>query len=179
MNIPVIVSLVVSGSCAIPKSMTTGSPSAIITLPGFRSRCTTPAACTAASASASPPASLASAGPVSGPPAPTTSSSARPGTYLVTMYGGSPSRSASSTSATCRLRTRCIVSTSRPIRRLALPSCASPGCSALTATASPRSEEHTSELQSPVHLVCRLLLEKKKHNQIPNKKEQTKKNKTI
>src|SRR5690348_17654040 len=29
------------------------------------------------------------------------------------------------------------------------------------ATAS-RSEEHTSELQSPVHLVCRLLLEKKK-----------------
>src|SRR5438876_12414010 len=28
--------------------------------------------------------------------------------------------------------------------------------------AKPRSEEHTSELQSPVHLVCRLLLEKKK-----------------
>src|SRR5258708_21728848 len=26
----------------------------------------------------------------------------------------------------------------------------------------PRSEEHTSELQSPDHLVCRLLLEKKK-----------------
>src|SRR5713226_4182850 len=29
-----------------------------------------------------------------------------------------------------------------------------------------RSEEHTSELQSPVHLVCRLLLEKKKKQQI-------------
>src|SRR5690348_18174509 len=29
-------------------------------------------------------------------------------------------------------------------------------------TASSRSEEHTTELQSPVHLVCRLLLEKKK-----------------
>src|SRR5437762_14282337 len=27
---------------------------------------------------------------------------------------------------------------------------------------SPRSEEHTSELQSPMYLVCRLLLEKKK-----------------
>src|SRR5690348_18219535 len=27
-----------------------------------------------------------------------------------------------------------------------------------------RSEEHTSELQSPVHLVCRLLLEKKNDN---------------
>src|SRR5258708_12881241 len=32
-----------------------------------------------------------------------------------------------------------------------------------------RSEEHTSELQSPDHLVCRLLLEKKK-----NKKHNTK-----
>src|SRR6266487_3713890 len=29
-----------------------------------------------------------------------------------------------------------------------------------------RSEEHTSELQSPVHLVCRLLLEKKKQKQV-------------
>src|SRR5437762_10929708 len=28
----------------------------------------------------------------------------------------------------------------------------------------PRSEEHTSELQSPMYLVCRLLLEKKKSN---------------
>src|SRR5437762_10717863 len=28
--------------------------------------------------------------------------------------------------------------------------------------AAPRSEEHTSELQSPMYLVCRLLLEKKK-----------------
>src|SRR2546422_2388846 len=34
----------------------------------------------------------------------------------------------------------------------------------------PRSEEHTSELQSRLHLVCRLLLEKKKkkHNEISN-----------
>src|SRR5690348_18164065 len=30
-----------------------------------------------------------------------------------------------------------------------------------SAAAPRRSEEHTSELQSPVHLVCRLLLEKK------------------
>src|SRR5438876_8025849 len=30
-----------------------------------------------------------------------------------------------------------------------------------------RSEEHTSELQSPVHLVCRLLLEKKKKTNTP------------
>src|SRR5436189_868886 len=31
-------------------------------------------------------------------------------------------------------------------------------------TGSARSEEHTSELQSPMYLVCRLLLEKKKNN---------------
>src|SRR2546422_4743828 len=31
-----------------------------------------------------------------------------------------------------------------------------------------RSEEHTSELQSRLHLVCRLLLEKKKKNRITN-----------
>src|SRR3712207_8765487 len=30
-----------------------------------------------------------------------------------------------------------------------------------------RSEEHTSELQSRQYLVCRLLLEKKKHDQLP------------
>src|SRR5258708_30064356 len=33
-----------------------------------------------------------------------------------------------------------------------------------------RSEEHTSELQSPDHLVCRLLLEKKKKKQ-PDRRE--------
>src|SRR5690348_18219455 len=32
-----------------------------------------------------------------------------------------------------------------------------------------RSEEHTSELQSPVHLVCRLLLEKKNNTTISAK----------
>src|SRR5258708_29882828 len=35
---------------------------------------------------------------------------------------------------------------------------------------SARSEEHTSELQSPDHLVCRLLLEKKKKQRSPDKK---------
>src|SRR2546429_7254741 len=31
-----------------------------------------------------------------------------------------------------------------------------------------RSEEHTSELQSRLHLVCRLLLEKKKNHRLPS-----------
>src|SRR5437879_10949850 len=35
------------------------------------------------------------------------------------------------------------------------------GKSAIAIQPSPRSEEHTSELQSPMYLVCRLLLEKK------------------
>src|SRR6266511_5770083 len=41
----------------------------------------------------------------------------------------------------------------------------------------PRSEEHTSELQSRENLVCRLLLEKKKKTNKPNIHLQQKKNK--
>src|SRR3712207_8639301 len=37
------------------------------------------------------------------------------------------------------------------------------GHSSASGTRPPRSEEHTSELQSRQYLVCRLLLEKKKH----------------
>src|SRR5437879_8975162 len=43
------------------------------------------------------------------------------------------------------------------------------------ATGAGRSEEHTSELQSPMYLVCRLLLEKKKN--IHNDDTRTKDNK--
>src|SRR5215510_15479817 len=39
-----------------------------------------------------------------------------------------------------------------------------------------RSEEHTSELQSRGHLVCRLLLEKKKRTKRHTKKQKKKKN---
>src|ERR1039457_2308196 len=39
-------------------------------------------------------------------------------------------------------------------------------CSHMAASRSGRSEEHTSEFQSPCNLVCRLLLEKKKINMI-------------
>src|SRR6266487_6723609 len=41
-----------------------------------------------------------------------------------------------------------------------------------------RSEEHTSELQSPVHLVCRLLLEKKKRKILRSIHHQKKERKT-
>src|SRR5205809_2433749 len=44
------------------------------------------------------------------------------------------------------------------------PSGEKAGLSSRSSPDSPRSEEHTSELQSRLHLVCRLLLEKKKKN---------------
>src|SRR5256885_4475137 len=44
--------------------------------------------------------------------------------------------------------------------RLSMP----PGVSLPGTETATRSEEHTSELQSPCNLVCRLLLEKKKNN---------------
>src|SRR5574341_1638237 len=55
-------------------------------------------------------------------------------------------------------RTRCFGSTALDL------SCLASGALSLFVAASPRSEEHTSELQSPTNLVCRLLLEKKKSN---------------
>src|SRR5258708_15056797 len=41
-------------------------------------------------------------------------------------------------------------------------------CTGAAASFPSRSEEHTSELQSPDHLVCRLLLEKKKYRNYEN-----------
>src|SRR2546422_3838662 len=47
------------------------------------------------------------------------------------------------------------ITTERPFR----------SCSSGSSASASRSEEHTSELQSRLHLVCRLLLEKKKKKQ--------------
>src|SRR5438876_9214511 len=60
-------------------------------------------------------------------------------------------------------RLTCFLECHRDPRRVARSD--GPGPSG-PAPRSPRSEEHTSELQSPVHLVCRLLLEKKKTRSI-------------
>src|SRR2546426_7135648 len=48
------------------------------------------------------------------------------------------------------------------VRRIV--SAGAPLVAALAGGSPTRSEEHTSELQSPCNLVCRLLLEKKKNN---------------
>src|SRR5260370_24428383 len=63
-----------------------------------------------------------------------------------------------------RLRTS-IESRSRPLTELLSTSKTLPGCATVfrhRRISSARSEEHTSELQSHLNLVCRLLLEKKK-----------------
>src|SRR6266550_9229362 len=51
-------------------------------------------------------------------------------------------------------------------RRRSAPTCSDSSSRSRLRTSSPRwrSEEHTSELQSRLHLVCRLLLEKKKND---------------
>src|SRR3712207_8763987 len=50
--------------------------------------------------------------------------------------------------------------------RRATPAAARPAGAGRWKAASPRSEEHTSELQSRQYLVCRLLLEKKKTTEL-------------
>src|SRR5258708_33546912 len=50
----------------------------------------------------------------------------------------------------------------RCIRRIGRRGLSGACIEGILASSAPRSEEHTSELQSPDHLVCRLLLEKKK-----------------
>src|SRR6266550_9573196 len=71
------------------------------------------------------------------------------------------------------IRLPAIVASCVPTRSMPLPKFP------LTRCPAPRSEEHTSVLQSRLHLVCRLLLEKKKnilnHFSLKKKKKKTKK----
>ncbi len=77
---PVWVSVVDSAAREMPKSMTRGPSSASSTFDGLRSRCVTPAAWIAASASASPAASASSDASGSGPCSLIASASEGPGT---------------------------------------------------------------------------------------------------
>src|SRR2546422_4954088 len=56
-------------------------------------------------------------------------------------------------------------STRSPIPKGTLASSKRPSIAVFVSASGGRSEEHTSELQSRLHLVCRLLLEKKKNKQ--------------
>src|SRR5256885_2909294 len=75
--------------------------------------------------------------------------------------GSSPGSLRRSSSSKSSIRLCC--SELKVTTPMVAPDCANPGdCSRATRSATRRSEEHTSELQSPCNLVCRLLLEKKK-----------------
>src|SRR6266850_2621763 len=97
----------------------------------------------------------------------------------MTSTGPASSASSSATTGSGQLREGSRSSASAAARRnrgmSASPS-TMPPVAAVSAHATPkrfRSEEHTSELQSPCNLVCRLLLEKKKKktkNDINDKK---------
>src|SRR2546430_12232589 len=71
-------------------------------------------------------------------------------------------RSGSAVLCHCR-RVRPVPVDGAPAERLALYLLATLSGSEKTVSTPPRSEEHTSELQSQSNLVCRLLLEKKKN----------------
>src|SRR5690348_18348036 len=68
--------------------------------------------------------------------------------YTLSVHDALPISSAARTTPSCAARSRRSSATTWPSSTAPRPPRA-------------RSEEHTSELQSPVHLVCRLLLEKK------------------
>src|SRR3712207_8063177 len=73
------------------------------------------------------------------------------------------SRSPPCRSSTRRRATATSTSTRRPTSTPPGASSSTPRPSAPASATPRRSEEHTSELQSRQYLVCRLLLEKKKH----------------
>src|SRR5205814_9736358 len=83
--------------------------------------------------------------------------------YTLSLHDALPISGARATSPTCSSDGR-----RRRSSRRGIISCRRSRCSRTNrrrrsaATSSSRSEEHTSELQSLRHLVCRLLLEKKK-----------------
>ncbi len=97
--IPVAVIAVFSSAREMPKSISRGPSRASSTLAGFRSRCTSPAACTACSASTRPAVSFHTASAGSGPASATASASDGPGTNAVASQGGSSSGPAAVTGA--------------------------------------------------------------------------------
>src|SRR5207244_12759963 len=99
--------------------------------------------------------------PLSSSPAPR----ARPSFPTRRSSDLSPAASAAgqTTTLTWETESECVSSKSSPWQSIAFAKAAFAGGSPPSRPITERSEEHTSELQSPDHLVCRLLLEKKKN----------------
>lgn len=150
------VSAVPSAARAMPKSITRGPSAAISTLPGLRSLCTSPQACTAWSASTRPPASRHTASCGSGPAPATTSLSDGPATNAVASHGGSSSGSAATTGAVNAPLTACAARTSRRNLARNSGSRASSGRTTFTATARPAGERprNTRPMPPAPSLAC-------------------------
>ena len=108
-DMPVVV---MPGTVASPKSITTGPSGPRRTLAGLKSRCTMPTACTAPSAVSVATAMRSSAAPLRGPSCSTTSTSDGPLTYSLTMNGRRSKIPASRTCAVQNRATRCAAATS-------------------------------------------------------------------
>ena len=104
--------VVIPGTAASPKSISTGPSGPSRTLPGLKSRCTIPAACTAPSAVSVATAMRSSVAPPRGPSCSTTSTSDGPLTYSLTMNGRRSKIPASRTCAVQNRATRCAAATS-------------------------------------------------------------------
>src|SRR3712207_9119599 len=81
--------------------------------------------------------------------------------YTLSLHDALPISGASPASAPSRAPPPSTSAPPRPRRRPRRPGCPGTGRTPRGPAAPPRSEEHTSELQSRQYLVCRLLLEKK------------------
>ena len=104
--------VVMPGTAASPKSITTGPSGPSRTLAGLKSRCTIPAACTATSAVSVATARRSRAAPPRGPICSTSSTSDGPLTYSLTMNGRRSKIPASRTCAVQNRATRCAAATS-------------------------------------------------------------------
>src|SRR5205085_3571646 len=89
-------------------------------------------------------------------------SSLFPYTTLFRSPGFSPGEIAWRKRCPSKLRRRMTRRTQSRLRRSIGPGASGKSCGRSKRSCRPRSEEHTSELQSQSNLVCRLLLEKKK-----------------
>ncbi|CAM5227763.1 hypothetical protein SFIMM107S_05093 [Streptomyces griseus] len=145
----VAVRTVSSRARAIPKSISRGPSSPSSTLPGFTSRCTSPAAWTASSASASIEPSARTPRSGSGPPPPTASLRAGPGTNSVASHGAGASVSASTTGTAHRLRTCRAIATSRRKRARKPGSSAYSARISLIATSAPPGDRPSSTTPMP------------------------------
>lgn len=145
---PVTVRSSLSAAREMPKSITRGPSSAIRTLLGFRSRCTTPARWMSRSASTRPSASVRNARPVNGPSLATMSASVRPGTYSVAIHGCSASGSASTTGAVNAPLTRRAAATS--CRKRARNSSSSAYCAWTTLMATCRPDAESARWTTPI-----------------------------